>query len=173
MTRTIRNTTWTICLLTIITNICFGQTNIQNQVDSLKYLKGDPFDCNSVTWRIIANKKDAIQVLIDNLDDSTFTTTTDKCKKKNLTVGDISFLTLKKILPLPFFAVTQIQCDVIEDGCQLGIFEYVETNRLKFQKQVQAYYDKNKDKLKWRQLDSNHLTPCYLKNNIKGQYFYD
>ena len=136
MTRTIRNTTWTICLLTIITNICFGQTNIQNQVDSLKYLKGDPFDCNSVTWRIIANKKDAIQVLIDNLDDSTFTTTTDKCKKKNLTVGDISFLTLKKILPLPFFAVTQIQCDVIEDGCQLGIFEYVETNRLKFQKQV-------------------------------------
>ncbi|MES1181756.1 MAG: hypothetical protein ABUL44_03080 [Flavobacterium sp.] len=159
--------------LTIITSFSFGQTNIQKQVDSLKYLQGDPFECNSVTWRIIANKKDAIQVLIDGLGDSTLTNAIDKCKKKKLTVGDICFLTLKRILPLPFFAVTQVQCDVIEDGCQLGIFEFIETHRTKFKQQVQAYYDKKKDKLKWRQLDSNHLTPCYLKNNIKGQYFYD
>jgi len=172
MTQTIRNIALTICLLTIITGFCFAQSDIQSQVDSLKYLQGDPFDCNSVTWRIIANKKDAIQFLIDNLDDSTFTTATDKCKKSNLTVGDISFLTLKRILPLPFFAVTQVQCDLIKNGCQLGVYEYIENNRAKFKQQVQIYYDKNRDKLKWRQLDSNHLTPCYLKNNIKGQYFY-
>jgi hypothetical protein len=152
----------------------FGQNiEIKSMVDSLKYLQGDPFECNSVAWRIISNKKEAIRTLIDNLDDSTLTLANDKCKKKNLTVGDISFLTLKRILPLPFFAVTQIQCDVIKDGCQLGVFEYIEDNRTRFKQQVQAYYDRKKNKLKWRQLDSNHLTLCHFKNNIKGEYFYE
>jgi hypothetical protein len=149
----------------------FGQTDkIKLQVDSLKYLSGDPFECNSLTWRIIANKKDAIQVLIDKLDDTTLTKATDKCKTTNLRIGDLAYLTLKRILPLPFFAVTGMQCDVIQDGCQVGVFEYIEANRSKFKEQVQAYYDKKKDNLKWRQLDSNHLTPCYIQNNIKGQY---
>jgi hypothetical protein len=149
----------------------FGQTDqIKAKVDSLEYLIGDPFDCNSVTWRIIANKKDAIQHLIDQLDDTTITLAKDKCKTTNLTVGDIAYLTLKRILQLPFFAVTGMQCDIIENDCQLGIFEYIENNRVKFKGQVQKYYDQKKNNLKWRQLDSNHLTPCYIKNNIKGQY---
>jgi hypothetical protein len=173
MKQTILNITLTICTLTIFTNYNFGQTILQKQVDSLKYLQDAPFECNSITWKIIANKKDAIQILIDNLDNSTLTKSIDKCKKKELTVGEISFLTLERILPLPFFALTQEQFDVIENGCQLGIFDYIEANRAKFKQQVQAYYDKRKYKLKWRQLDSNHLTPCHIKNNIKGKYFYD
>lgn len=158
--------------LVILTTLnVFGQTDLlKSQVDSLKYLIGNPLDCNSVTWRIISNKKDAIQPLIDKLSDTTLTKATDKCKTTSLRVGDIAYLTLKRILPLPFFAVTGMQCDVIKDGCQIGVFEYIETNRPKFKGQVQAYYDKKKDNLKWRQLDSNHLTPCYIKNNIKGQY---
>jgi hypothetical protein len=158
--------------MVILTTLnAFGQTDLlKSQVDSLKYLSGDPFDCNSVTWRIISNKKDAIQLLIDKLGDTTLTTATDKCKKTSLRVGDIAYLTLNRILPLPFFAVTGMQCDVFEDGCQIGVFEYIESYRPKFKEQVQAYYDKKKDNLKWRQLDSNHLTPCYIKNNIKGQY---
>lgn len=158
--------------LVIVTTINgFGQSVLlKSQVDSLKYLSGDPLECNSVTWRIIANKKDAIQLLVDKLDDTTVTSAKDKCKKGNLRVGDIAYLTLIRILPLPFFAVTGMQCDVIENGCQLGVFEYIENNRVKFKGQVQNYYDKKKNNLKWRQLDSNHLTPCYIKNNIKGQY---
>jgi hypothetical protein len=160
-----------ISLFILTTNYSFGQTDkIKLQVDSLKYLRGDPFECNSLTWRIILNKKDAIQALIDKLDDTTITSAKVKCKKTNLTVGDIAYLTLKRILPLPFFAVTGVQCDVIENGCQLGVFEYIERNRVKFKGQVQTYFDKKKNNLKWRQLDSNHLTPCYIKNNIKGQY---
>ncbi len=156
-------------ILTAISS--FGQTDkIKLQVDSLKYLSGDPFDCNYVTWRIISNKKDAIQLLIDKLGDTTLTKATDKCKTTSLRVGDIAYLTLKRILPLPFFSVTGMQCDVIKDGCQIGVFEYIESNRPIFKGQVQAYYDKKKDNLKWRQLDSNHLTSCYIKNNIKGQY---
>jgi hypothetical protein len=149
----------------------FGQTDqLKSKVDSLKYLSVNPFHCNSVTWRIIANKKDAIQPLIDKLDDTTITSAKDKCKATNLTVGDIAYLTLEKILSLPFFAVTGMQCDVIENGCQLGIFEYIENNKVKFKGQVQAYYDKKKSTLKWRQLDSNHLTPCYIRNGVKGLY---
>ena len=149
----------------------FGQKDkIKLQVDSLKYLSGDPFECNSLTWRIIANKKDAIQILIDKLGDTTLTKATDKCKKTYLRVGDLAYLTLERILSLPFFAVTGMQCDVMQDGCWIGVFEYIEANRPKFKGQVQAYYDKKKVNLKWRKLDRNDLTTCYIKNNIKGQY---
>jgi hypothetical protein len=173
MRQTIRIIILTLCIIASVLTT-FGQTNpIKLQIDSLKYLKGDPFECSSITWRIIANKKEAIQYLIDNLSNSTKTQSTDKCKKTNLTVGDISFLTLKRILPLPLFSVTGMQFDVIQDGCQLGVFEYIDSKRIKFKEQVQAYYDTKKGKLKWRQLDSNHLTPCHIENNIKGQYFYD
>ena len=158
--------------LVILTTLnAYGQTDLlKSQVDSLKYLTGDSLDCNSVAWRIISNKKDAIRLLIDKLSDTALIKATDKCKTTSLRVGDIAYLTLKRILPLPFFAVTGMQYDLIKDGCQVGVFEYIETNRPKFKGQVQAYYDKKKDNLKWRQLDSNHLTPCYIKNNIKGQY---
>lgn len=149
----------------------FGQTEkIKLQVDSLKYISGDPFECNSLTWRIIASKKEAIQILIDKLDDTTETKANDKCKASNLRVGDIAYLTLKRILPLPFFVITGLQCDVIKDGCQMGVFEYIEENRHKFKGQVQSYYDKKKEHLKWRKFDSKRLTPCYIKNDIKGQY---
>jgi len=147
-----------------------GQTGkLKLQVDSLKFVSGDPLDCNAVTWRIIANKKDAIQLLIDKLDDPTLTSAKNKHKAANLAVADVAYLTLIKILPLPFFAVTGMQCDVIEsDGYQQDIFEYMEGNRAKFKAQVQAYYDRKKDKLTWQQFDRNHLTPCYMKNILTG-----
>ena len=153
--------------------LCYAQLElISQQLDSLKYLKGDPSeDCNNVTWRIIANKIDAIQPLIDRLDDSTITQATDKCKKTNLTVGDICFVTLRKILPLGMFAITGRQMDVVVDGCQLGVFETIEANRLKFKQQVQAYYDQKKDKLKWREYEIKYLKPCYVQNNILGKYY--
>lgn len=157
------------CILASVNVYCQNE-KISLQADSLKYLSGNPFDCNAVTWRLIANKKDVIQILIHKLADTTITSAKDKCKTGNLRVGDIAYLTLTRILPLPFFTVTGMQCDVIENGCQPGIFEYIEANRMKFRDQVQAYYNKKKNNLKWQQFDSNHLTPCHLKHGIKGQY---
>ncbi len=149
----------------------FGQNEkIKIQVDSLKYISGDLFECNSLSWRIIANKKDAIQLLIDKLDDTTQTQAKYHCKTSNLQVGDIAFLTLERILALPFFVVTGIQFDLYENGCQTGTFEYIESNRIKFKEQVQDYYDKKKDNLKWQQFNSNKLTPCHLQNQINGRY---
>ncbi len=143
---------------------------IKPQIDSLKYLKGNAFDCSSITWRIIANKKEAIQLLIDRLGDTTLTKAKDKCKKTNLCVGDLAYLTLIEIMPLPFMLVTGMQCDVIENGCQLGVFEYIEENRQKFKGQVQTYYDKKSKHLKWVKYDTEDLTPCHIKNKIIGHY---
>ena len=157
---------------TFCTNISvFGQINIlQLQIDSLKYLRQNTFDCNSVTWRIIANKNYAIQPLIDRLDDTTMTAAKDKCKKTNFRVGDLAYLTLTKILPIPFYTITGLQNNVTKDECQGKVFEYIEMNREKFKAQVQAYYNKKSDKLKWVPIHSNHLTPCQRKNNVKGRY---
>lgn len=149
----------------------FGQLEqIKLQVDSLKYVRQNTFDCNSVTWRIIANKKVAIPFLIDKLDDTTHTAAKDKCKKTNFRVGDLAYLTLTKILPLPFSTITGVQLDPKADACQLALFEYIENNRQKFKEQVQAYYDKKSEGLKWVPIHSNHLTPCQRKNNVKGRY---
>ena len=69
----------------------FGQTgDIELQLDSLKCLQGDPLECTSITWRIISTKKDAIQHLIDKLDDSASTEATDNCKKSNIRTIKIS-----------------------------------------------------------------------------------
>ena len=159
----------TLILLTTIDG--FGQINkLNSQIDSLKYLNDDPFDCNSVTWRIISNRKDAIQLLIDRLADTTFTAAKDKCKNGNLKVGDIAFLTLNHILRLPISIVIKRQTDVFENGCQPGVFEYIENNRVKFKEQVQEYYDKKKHNLKWLDFDKSHLTTCYIESMILGHY---
>lgn len=159
-------------IFTVCINVSvFGQFDkIKLQVDSLKYVRQNTFDCNSVTWRIIANKKEAIQYLIDKLDDTTHTAAKDKCKKTNFRVGDLAYLTLTKILPLPFSMITGMQLDPKVDACQLGVFEYIENNRQKFKAQVQAYYNKKSESLKWVPIHSNHLTPCQRKNNVKGRY---
>jgi hypothetical protein len=149
----------------------FGQTDkVKLQVDSLKYVTGDAFDCSSLVWRIVATKQDAIQILIDKLSDTTLTKATYKCTNTFLRVGDLAYLALDQILPLPFFSVTGMQCDVIENGCQVGVFTYIETNRKKFNAQVQKYYDIKKNTMEWIQFDSNHLIPCRTMNNVKGYY---
>jgi hypothetical protein len=140
------------------------------QVDSLKYIRQNTFDCNSVTWRIIANKKEAIPYLIDKINDTTITLAKDKCKKTAYRVGDLAYLTLTKILPLPFSTITGFQPAAAKDDCQIEIFEYIEVNREKFKARVQYYYNTKKDNLKWVPIHSNHLTPCQRKNNVKGRY---
>ena len=147
MTMNMKTLFFVVCLLSSINGYA-QSVQLQRQLDSLKYVKGNPFECNSITWKIIAHKKEAIQVLINKLDDTSLTLATDPCKHSRLRVGDLAYLTLKEILPLPFYLVTGMRCDVIEGNCQLGVFEYIENNRAKFKQQVQDYYNGNEKKLK-------------------------
>ena len=151
---------------------CFGQTDkMKLQVDSLKYVKGDVYDCSSLTWKIVEYKKDVIQLLIDKLDDTTATQATYVCKKTNLCVGDLAYLSLGEILALPFFAVTGMQLDVIDtNGCDQGKFEYIEANRKRFKQQIQTYYNTNKTRMKW--MDTTiFMMPCQEENKEYGHYY--
>lgn len=158
------------CFLSTVTAL--GQTgNITSKIDSLKYVQGDVFDCGAVTWRIIVHKKEAIQYLIDKIADTTMTQARYLNKDNHLRVGDLAYLTLEKIVSLPLARITGMQFCVIEGGgYQRGTFEYIEANRQRFREQVQAYYDGKKGKLKWKQIDSNHLTACYITHHINGRY---
>lgn len=158
------------CFVSTVT--VFGQTvNIRSQIDSLKYVQGDIFACRAVAWRIIVHKEEAIQYLIDKIADTTMTQARYLNKDNDLRVGDLAYLTLEKIVSLPLARITGMQFCVIEGGgYQRGTFEYIEANRQRFREQVQAYYDGKKGKLKWKQIDSNHLTACYISHHINGRY---
>lgn len=128
------------------------------------------FDCNSVFWKIIASKEDAIPYLIDKMGDTTTTFAQYKCKTGYLKTGDIAYLALEHIIPLPFFSVTGMQMCIYENGCQSGVFEYIEKNREQFRIQVNGWYNKNKRKLKWVKVDVQNLNPCEKANNIWGHF---
>jgi hypothetical protein len=149
----------------------YGQTDILKlQIDSLKYINDDPFKCNSLTWRIIKSKKDAIQLLIFKLDDTTIVNSWNNCKGGNLVVGDLAYLTLWELFSIPFYELTGYQFDVIRNDCKTGLFEYLQTNRTEFKTIIQNYYDKRKANLKWTKIEKKYITPCQAKFKINGRY---
>ena len=162
----------TLLLLTLSTK---AQTSniIEKRVDSLRFLKQQPFDCNSVYWRVVATGKDAIPFLISKLTDTTKTQVSLKCKSRNVRFGDICFEALTEIFNIPLFYVTQQQFDVIIQGCQQGVFTYLNDHRQKFQSQVQQYYDKFKSDIKFVKYDKDYKSACKKKHGILGYYDVD
>lgn len=150
-----------------------AQTSIQQQVDSIRYLKGDAaFGCNSVIWRIVAKKKEAAPYLITLIADSTPIPVTYRCKEgSNMKVGDMAFYVLNTIVDVPMFFVTNQQFDLIYDDCQVGVYSYIDGNRLVFQKQVQDWYVEYKDQFVWEKyLTVGRPTGCRAIDGISGSY---
>ena len=168
-------------LLTILFVLIFGSTQVVGQtsdikftVDSLQYLKQQPFTCNSIYWRVVATGKDAIPFLIDKLDDTTHTQISLTCKATNVKLGDICFEALTEIFNIPLFYVTHQQFDFIDQyGCQQGVFTYLDNNRQKFKSQILAYYDKYKTELKFIRYGKDYKNDCKKKNKIFGYYDVD
>ena len=165
-------------LLSIFFILIFGSTriigqtsNIKVQVDSLKYLKQPGLVCNPIYWRVVATGKDAIPFLIDKLDDTTHIQTSLTCKTTNVKLGDICFKALTEIFNIPLFYVTHQQFDYFDqNGCQQGVFTYLDNNRQKFKSQILAYYMKYKTKLKYIRYDKNYKNDCKKKYKIFGYY---
>lgn len=153
----------------------FGQqNNIALKIDSLQFLKAQPFPCNSVYWRIVANGKDAIPFLIDKLDDTTATTTSLTCKKTNVKLGDICYESLTDIFSIPLFYVTHQQFDFFDNyGCLEGVLAYLDNNRQRFKAQIQAYYIKYKTDLKFVRYRKDYKDECKKENKILGYYAVD
>ena len=168
-------------IITILTILAFSSSTngqqpeiIKTRIDSLKFLNQQPFDCNSVYWRVVATGKDAIPFLIDKLIDTSPTTVKLTCKTKNVKLGDICYEALTEIFNIPLFYVTTQQFDFIDQyGCQQGVFTYLDNNRQLFQTQILDYYNKFKSDIKFVKYDKNYKNVCKKKNNILGYYDID
>jgi len=167
-----KNLVTILIILTCSSALVAGQTNgVVYKIDSLQYLKEQPFACNSVYWRVVATGKDAIPFLIDKLDDTTHTQISLTCKKANVKFGDICYQALTEIFNIPLFYVTQQQFDLIDQyGCQQGVLTYLNNNRQKFKSQILSYYNKYKTELKFIHYSKDYKNDCKKKYKIFGYY---
>ena len=114
--------------------------------------------------------------LIKKISDTSFTNIYFKDYSSNirLRAGDIAYITLTQILSIPLFKIANVQFDVgIYGGYQSGFFEYLNlfSNRVKFQKQLENYYQLNKFKFYLFSENVKQTKICALSHGIKG--FYD
>lgn len=166
--------TLTVFLLTTSYKPLAGQTNnIKLQIDSLKYLDKDAFECSSVYWKIIATGKDAIPFLIANLEDTTPTKIKYVCKKEQLKFGDICFVALEQIFNIPLFYVTGQQFDYYENGCRGGVLTYLDNNRKKIKDPITDYYKTYQSEIKFLKYAGGYKDECKMANNIYGYYDID
>ena len=145
---------------------------IKRQVDSLQYCGADFLDCSSVIWRIIAHEKKAIPYLLSKLNNTTPTKAHFNCKLKNLRVGDLAFMTLDRIIGLPIYAITHQQFDLIEDDCQVGVYDYIEDNRTKFSNQVKHWVRSDLKRYVWIAYEQNEVSECEKRNKITGRFYW-
>ena len=158
-------------LLIIWTSLGFTQDDIIKLVDSIKYADGNYNSCNSTYWRIIKSGRKTIPLLISKMTDTAKTKAIGHCKKNFLTIGEVAYLTLKEIVDLPLFEITEIEFDVIDTiGCLIGFSDYLQENQQLFQNRVKKWYDKNKSRLVWKRYNSYDLTICQRENGILGYY---
>ncbi len=157
----------------------FGQFNVKDLVDSLKFLETDTLDCTAdIYWKIIAQKEKAIPYLIDKLTDTTPTKIRYDCKKTPLNISEVSYLALTEIADFPIFDITGYQFDHIDrNGCSGFHLWYFFTDNLghkpEFQKSVRKWWAKNKKKYMWHLAPRKYLTECRKKYGIKGHYSYN
>ena len=167
----------TIFVLHYLTS-SFGQnTDIKTMVDSLQYLKEDTLDCKAdLYWRIISKGDQAIPFLIDKLTDTTQTRVKYHCKKTRLNVGEVAQFALTQIADFPAFLVTKIQFDVIiiddtGEGCwSFYDFLFINSNKLRYQKDVRTWYDREKLKYKAEKISKVKRTACQKQYGIDTFY---
>jgi hypothetical protein len=67
------------------------------------------------------------------------------CGKDKLVIGDLAFLMINKIKHLPFFKITNVQCDSFETGCPYpnGYFDVIRKDRIRIKERVKHYLSIN------------------------------
>jgi len=143
-----------------------------NQMDSLKFVKEMPYICeigicgDKLYWDAVSIGRSNVELLIDQLDDTTSTNANVVLFGGNYTVADIAFTVIKEIIhDIPTFELLGVPFD--KDGC--GYCSYWQhlnkkfSNRQKFKEVVRNWYHKNKDNLVW--VTSNEFETCDCKGN--------
>lgn len=170
-----------ILAVTLLSAPTFGQINFKRQVDSLRFVVEMPYICEGqfapnnnlpncgdiLFWKVVILKDSVIPLLIDRLDDTTTTPATVPNFGYNYTVADIAYVALEEIIHgIPTFKLLGIKFDT--KGCgYCSYWQYLNkssTNRQKFKKAVQKWYDNNKANLIW--VSSNDFSSC----DCRGQH---
>jgi len=147
-----------ICILTFIPFISFGQQEIANKIDSLKYVNSMPrlrpivknineksieVYGNKRFWSVVKQREKAIPLLLEKLNDTTMTVAYVPNFGYKYSVADIAYVALKEIIHgIPTFELLGIEFD--QKGC--GYCSYWQhlnknyQNRTNFKIAVQKWY---------------------------------
>ncbi len=158
--------------------VSFGQNaDIKSMVDSLQYLKADTLNCSAdLYWRIVAKGDKAIPFLIDKLTDTTGTNIKYHCKKTRLNVGEVAQFALTQIGYFPAFLITKLQFDVIiideiGEGCwSFYDFFFINSNKVRYQRDIKKWYEKQKSKYKAEKISKTKQTECQKRFGIDTYY---
>jgi hypothetical protein len=153
-------------------------TEVIEQVDSLKHLEEMPYICHDLIelysgnvltsgcgdqlyWNVVGLHSNVIELLIDQLDDSTTTVAIVPLFGEYYRVADIAYDALSEIIhDIPTFELLGVPFD--EEGCgYCAYWQHLNSdfaNRQKFKEAVRNWYVTNKEKLVW--IESNHFASC-------------
>lgn len=123
-------------------------------VDSIVLIRfgksGILFNWNNSTGRIVEDAlfhalvlrfKTDKTYLIDQITNLSVTAAIACGREDKLLIGDLAFLIIDKINNLPFFEITNAQCDVFKKGCPypIGYFDVIKKDRLRIKERVKQY----------------------------------
>lgn len=147
---------------------------LQNAIDSLRFAEGDVSACTSVTWEIQAFGLDAVPMLIEKLNDTTSTKAFAPGRiPLRLTVGGIAFITLDRIIHLPYFDVLHMQFCVSsgeQTGYMDGFLSYICTNGDAVKQNVSKWYAANRSKLVRQTVPAAQQSQCMKDRGITFYY---
>jgi uncharacterized protein YuzE len=163
---------------------------VTKQVDSLKFIKEMPYDCednyninerhpwtigcgDELYWNVVRLSDNAIELLIDKLNDTTTTEAIVRRFGYYYTTADIAYTALKEIIhKIPTFELLEIEID--KEGCgYCSFWQHLNKsyeNREKFKSSVKQWYHNNKDNFIWVENDSFETCLCYGKHPNGGHY---
>lgn len=160
------------------------------QVDSLRFIKEMPFDCedkyyvnerhplsigcgDELYWNVVKLNENIIELLIDQLNDTTTTESIVPLFGYYYTTADIAFTALQEIIhKIPTFDLLEIEFD--KEGC--GYCSYWQhlnksyENREKFKSAVKQWYHYNKDNFIWVESNSFETCICNGQHPNGGHY---
>lgn len=163
---------------------------VTDLVDSLKFVKEMPYVCeeiydinkrlsysmgcgDQVYWNVVKLNGNAIELLIDQLDDSSTTESLVPLFGYYYTTADIAYSALQEIIhKIPTFELLGIEFD--KDGC--GYCSYWQhlnkshENRKEFKAAVWQWYHSNKDNFIWIENNSFETCLCYGEHPNGGHY---
>lgn len=146
----------------------FGQNDVKEKIDRLKYVEHMPYICIAYTkcgdelfWDVVKLKDKGIPFLIEKLNDSTETKAGVVLFGGNYSVADIAYVALKEIIHgIPTFELLGTEFN--QNGCgNCNYWDFLRKeyqNRLNFKLAVKKWYHKNKKNLVW--VSSNVFSSC-------------